>query len=389
MQGAPETWRVSFARNRALDRAALRFLIGAHLDDLRALENPTARNPQTIRSDPVTGSGWGAGLAKTAHTFRTGTRRDHGESSWADAIVPLLSSQVSRTRGGRAEESEHVDAILCLVREITWRGSSADKDLSGGIGCSMSQEEAEEVVTEARRRLPTTELAPVSAGNLLEFDDSGYADHELQLHPWGSGAEGIGQRRAPWPWAPRAVPASAVGALLALAAALPPAGKLLAGLDVILQIGQEVVAAAKAEAAAAAGAVAAAAGSVVKGGMRGGHQSPKDERAKTGGTTASVEEVSRAAERALLLYVREYCGKDARKWASVTEHVRMTSDEEGQEGDGSGLVGSAEADGQKLVRALLRRCGEEVGGEALVRALPESLDLMECLDEIERSLLGE
>lgn len=333
-------------------------------------------------------------MARTTQTFRTGNRRDCGDSSWADAIVPLLSSQVSRAGGGPAEESEHVDAILCLVREITWRGSSADKDLSGGVGCSMSQQEAEEVVTEARRRLPITELAPVSAGNLLDFDDTGDADHEL--HPWGSGAEGMGRmgrmgrRRAPWPWAPRAVPASAVGALLALAAALPPAGKLLAGLDVILQIGQEVVAAAKAEAAAAAGAVAAASGSVVKGGMRGGHQPPKDERAQPVGIASSVEEVSRAAERALLLYVGEYCGKDARKWASVTEHVKITNDEEGQqETSGSALARSMEADGQKLVRALLRRCGEELGGEALVRALPESLDLLECLDEIERSLLGD
>ncbi|CAN0150526.1 unnamed protein product [Scytosiphon promiscuus] len=387
--GAPETWRASFARNRALDRAVLRFLIGAHLDDLRALENPATRNPQTSRSNPVAGSGWGTGLSRTTQSFRTRDRRDRGESSWADAIVPLLSSQVSTTPGGRAEEAEHVDAILCLVREITWRGSRADKDIRSGLGCSISQEEAEEVVTEARRRLPITELAPVSAGNLLDFDNNEDVDHEVQ--PWGSGVEGIGKRRAPWPWAPRAVPASAVGALLALAAALPPAGKLLAGLDVVLQIGQEVVAAAKAEAAAAAGAVAAASGSVVKGAMRGGHQPLEDDRAKTGGTTASVEEVSRAAERALLLYVGEYCGKDARKWASVTEHVRTTSDEEGEEGEVNelGSSGGVEAAGRKLVRALLRRCGEEFGGKALVRALPERLDLTECLDEIERSLLGD
>ncbi|CAM9824897.1 unnamed protein product [Hapterophycus canaliculatus] len=251
----------------------------------------------------------------------------------------------------------------------------------------MSQEEAEEVVTEAKRRLPITDLAPVSAGKFLEFDENRDADYEL--HPWGSGAEGIGKRRAPWPWAPRAVPASAVGALLALAAALPPAGKLLAGLDVILQIGQEVVAAAKAEAAAAAGAVAAASASVVKGGMWGVHQSAADERGETDGKTPSVEEISRAIERALLLYVGEYCGKDARKWATVTEHVRITSDEEPQEGNRLGLSESVEADGQKLVRALLRRCGEELGGDALVRALPESLDIMECLDEIERSLLSD
>ena len=48
-----------------------------------------------------------------------------------------------------------------------------------------------------------------------------------------------------------------------------------------------------------------------------------------------------------------------------------------------------DAAGHGLVRALLRWCGEELGGKALVRALPESLTLVECLDEVERSLLND
>lgn len=384
LQGAPEAWQASFARNRALDRAILRYLIGAHLDDLRALENATAGNSKATRRTPTTGGGLGSELARTA-SARVRNRRDREECSWADAIVPLLSGQVSRARGGAAEE--HVDAILCLVREISWRAGRADNTRSGGSGRSMSHEEAEEVVTEAKRRLPVSESASSAASNLVDYDEHRHVDDDTQ--PWGTGGEGMEARRAPWPWGPRTVPASAVGAVLALAAALPPAGKLLAGLDVMLQVGAEVIAAAKAEAAASAGAVAAASGFAGKGAARGALASPKDKTANAGETHASVEEVSRAAERALLLYTSEYCGKDPDKWASVTEHVRNTGDGQGHEGGGLTWGGGVDAAGQKLVRALLRRCGEELGGKALVRALPESLDLMECLDEVERSLLND
>ena len=332
---------------------------------------------------------WGSGLAKTAPSWAR-NRRDRDGNSWADAIVPLLSGQVSGASGGPAED--HVDAILCLIREISWRasrGGDDDKYLGGdnGRSISMSHEEAEEVVKEAKRRLPVSDLASTSASNSLDYDADGPVDDETR--PWGSGGEEAGGRRAPapWPWGPRAVPASAVGAVLALAAALPPAGKLLAGLDVLLQVAAEVVAAAKSEAAVSAGAVAAASGSA--GTAKGGHALPKDSRrADTGDTNASVEEVSRAAERALLLYTSEHCGKDADKWANVTEHVRhvrdVTSSESSSKSDGS-----VEAAGRKLVRALLRRCGEELGGKSLVRALPESLTLAECLDEVERSLLND
>lgn len=386
LQGAPEVWQASFARNRALDRAILRYLIGAHLDDLRALENSTAGNPKVARRTPTTVGWWGRGLTRTA-SARVRNRRDGGECSWADVIVPLLSGQVSRGRGGPADE--HVDAILCLIREISWRAGRAG---STGSGRSMSHEEAEEVVTEAKRRLPVSEAASASASNLIDYDEHRHVDDDTQ--PWGAGGEGMKVRRAPWPWGPRTVPASAVGAVLALAAALPPAGKLLAGLDVMLQVGAEVIAAAKAEAAASAGAVAAASGSAGKGAARGGlaSASPKNAAAKNAGEAhASVEEVSRAAERALLLYTSEYCGKDPDKWASVTEHVRntRTSDGEGHEGGGLTWGEGVDDGGQKLVRALLRRCGEKLGGEALVRALPTSLDLMDCLDEVERSLLND
>ncbi len=340
-----------------------------------------------------------------------------------------------------------MDAILCLIRDISWRASRADGDDDGdnslgggsGSGCSTSQEEAEEVVKEAKRRLPVSEpsLASALTSNSVDYKYEAAADGhqaEAETQPWGSGGEeASGGRRAPapWPWGPRAVPASAVGAVLALAAALPPAGKLLAGIDVLLQVAAEVVAAAKSEAAVSAGAVmmAAASGSAGNGTSkgvaraRGGHASLKDsnrerERAGVGvgethASTCSVEveEVSRAAERALLLYTSEHCGKDPEKWASVTEHVSMrddtsmrdTSMRDGQgqgsaagtgtagsrlDGDGDG-DGSVEAAGRTLVRALLRRCGEELGGKSLVRALPESLTLVECLDEIERSLLND
>lgn len=391
LQGAPEAWQASFARNRALDRAILRFLIGAHLDDLRALENSTAGNPKDARKIPTTtGSGWGRGLTRTA-SARARNCRESEECSWADVIAPLLSGQVSTARGGPAEE--HVDAILRLIREISWRAGGADGNFGGGgSGHSMSHEEAEEVVKEARRRLPVSESASAPPGNLIDHDEHRHVDDDTQ--PWGAGGEGMEARRAPWPWGPRTVPASAVGAVLALAAALPPAGKLLAGLTVVLQVGAEVIAAAKAEAAASAGAVAAASGSAGKGAAaRGGllaSASPKDTAANAGEARSSVEEVSRAAERALLLYTSEHCGKDPEKWASVTEHVRNTSDGRGRE-EGGGLHwgGGVDDAGQKLVRALLRRCGEELGGKALVRALPESLDLMECLDEVERSLLND
>lgn len=406
LQGAPEAWQASFARNRALDRAVLRFLIGAHLDDLRALENSTAGNPNKAArgSKPMTagGGGWGGGLPRRATPVARNRRDGEGGGSWADAIVPLLSGQGSRARGGPAEE--HVEAILCIIREISWRAGRADGALgggSGGSGRSMSHEEAEEVVTEARRRLPVSEAAPAPATaparNLMDDDDdeAGGDQADDGTQPWGSGGEGMGTRRAPWPWGPRAVPASAVGAVLALAAALPPAGKLLAGLDVMLQVGAEVVAAARSEAAVSAGAVAAASGSAGKGGAR-GHAPPKDAGGGNAGETReAVEEVCRAAEQALLLYASEYCGKDPDLWASVTEHVRNACD--GGQGGGTGgasMLGGgvgvdAAAGHNLLVRALLRRCGEELGGKALVRALPESLTLVECLDEVERSLLND
>eukprot|EP00752_Nemacystus_decipiens_P011911 g10562.t1 len=407
--GAPEAWQASFARNRALDRAILRFLIGAHLDDLRALENSAAGggNPKTSRGPP---SGWGSGVPRTASRARN-IRDPEGVadgSSWADTIVPLLSGQVSRARDGAAEE--HVEAILRIIREISWRAVRADSS-GGGGGCgrSMSQEEAEEVVTEAKRRLPVSELfvapasarasaspvAPASANlrlHLTNDDEAGQAPDD-DTHPWGSGGEGMGARHAPWPWGPRAVPASAVGAVLALAAALPPAGKLLAGLDVMLQVGAEVVAAAKSEAAVSAGAVAAASGAAGKGAGARGHAASKDGiRREAGETHAGVEEVCRAAERAVLLYTSEYCGKDPEKWASVTEHVRHTGEGPwGGVGEGPALDGSVSVDaaGHSLVRALLRKCGEELGGKAFVRALPESLTLVECLDEVELSLLND
>jgi len=289
----------------------------------------------------------------------------------------------------------------------------------------------------SKRRLPVSKpsLASALTSNSVDYE-AAHGQVEDETQPWGSGGEeaaGGMRAPAPWPWGPRAVPASAVGAVLALAAALPPAGKLLAGIDVLLQVAAEVVAAAKSEAAVSAGAVAAASGSAGmgtgKGGARarGGHASPKDkysdtsrERAgasagayETHAGNVEVSEVSRAAERALLLYTSEHCGKDPEKWASVTEHVSMrdtmrdryTGTREGQEsaagtgtraagskldgeGDGNG-DGSVEAAGRKLVRALLRRCGEELGGTSLVRALPESLTLVECLDEVERSLLND
>lgn len=374
IQGAPGAWRASLARTRALDRAVLRYLISAHLDDLRALENSAAGNPKTIDGKPTAGTERGSGSVNTGSDTRTNSLRDREHSTWADAIVPLLSGQVSRAGGAE----EHVDAILRLVREITRRGSSPNNSLSDGTRC-MTHEEAEEVVTEAKRRLPATELSPASAGASVDYDGNGHVDDDTQ--PWGSGGEGTGKGRVPWPWGPRAVPASAVGAILALAAALPPAGKLLAGLDVMLQVGEEVVAAAKAESAAAAG--AAASGSTGKGSARGGHIIRKDSGLDAGVAFASVEEVSCAAERALLLYAGEYCGKDPHRWAGVTEHVRHTRASQVRQG------GGVDAPGQDLVRALLQRCGAELGGQALVRALPENLDLMDCLDEIERSLLGD
>lgn len=271
---------------------------------------------------------------------------------------------------------------MFLVREVTWQGSTDNGPGGDASGRSMSLEEAAEVATEAKRRLPVT--APAPAGDSADNDGGFTAD---DTSPWGSGGAGKEVRRAPWPWGPRAVPPSAVGAVLALAAALPPAGKLLAGVDVMLQVAAEVIAAARAEAAVAAGA-AAASGSVGKGGARRARGTQGDARA-TPDAVASVEEVSSAAEKALLLYASEYCGKDPDRWASVTDHVRCTDHEPERLSTGSSGEEGEDVAGQKLVRALLRRCGEELGGVALVRALPDSLDLMECLDEVERSLLGE
>ena len=41
-QGAPEAWQAAVASNRALNRAILCYLIGTHLDNLRALEHPAS-----------------------------------------------------------------------------------------------------------------------------------------------------------------------------------------------------------------------------------------------------------------------------------------------------------------------------------------------------------
>lgn len=398
-QGAPRAWQSSLARNHALDRAILRYLIGAHLDDLRALETSATGKLKAAHDAPKNNFGWGSKAGFTAifgnsidSNSNSGGRRksgrDGGKASWADTIVPLLTGQVPKGRGGPAEE--HLDAIMFLVREVTWRGSAdnGNDDTSGRSGRTMSPEEAAEVATEAKRRLPVTAPAPASSGGDSVDDERGLTLDDTS--PWGSGGAGKGARRAPWPWGPRAVPPSAVGAVLALAAALPPSGKLLAGVDVMLQVAAEVIAAARAEAAVAAGA-AAASGSAGKGGSRRSRGAGQGDARATPEALASVQEVSRAAEKALLLYASEYCGKDPDRWADVTDHVRCTDTCHEPEMLSAGRGGEEGGDvaGQKLVRALLRRCGEELGGIALVRALPDSLDLMECLEEVERSLLKE
>lgn len=381
-QGAPPAWQASLARSRALDRAILRYLIGAHLDDLRALETSTAQKSNASSAVPSSSRPWGSGLSGITSGARFENTSNGEKHSWADTMVPLLTSQVS-TGGGSAAEG-HVGAIMALVRDVTWRGGD-QRVVRGGGGRGMSPEEASEVVKEAKRRLPVDSSVSASPNDM---DD----DITDDATPWGSMSAGMEMGRVPWPWGPRAVPPSAVGAMVALAAALPPAGKLLAGIDLVLQVAGEVVAAAKAEAAVAAGKAAAASGS---GGKRIGRWSHESfGTTKTAGSSdaavaeacvASVEEISRAAERAVLLYANEYCGKDPDSWASVTDHVRNVS---GGPTNEFMTFGRSEEDArQKLVGSLLRKCGDELGGRAMVRALPEGLDLMECLDEVERSFL--
>lgn len=281
---------------------------------------------------------------------------------------------------------------MALVREISWQGSEENGMNGGGISRGMSSDEAAEVVAEAKRRLPIISASQILQGTMAN-DNRDYTIGDNTV-PWGSGGVGTEIRRAPWPWGPKAVPPSAVGALVALAAALPPAGKLLAGVNVMLQVAVEIVAAAKAEAAVAAGVAAAASSSAGKGSVRRLRETARNTAVALASCVASapevrvsIEEVSRAAEQALLLYINEYCGKDPELWANVTEHVRSFSDEPA---DGElAPSGNGNICGYKLFDALLRRCGEELGGKALVRALPESLDLMECLNEVERSLLRE
>ena len=389
-QGAPRAWQSALARNHALDRAILRYLIGAHLDDLRALETSATGKPKATRDTSKANLGWGirTGVSSSSNSGgRKRSGRDGEKASWADTIVPLLTGQVPKGRGGLAEE--HLDAIMFLVREVTWRGSADSVpggEVNDGSGRTMSPEEAAEVATEAMRRLPVT--APSAVSSSGDLVDDGRESTLDDTSPWGSGGAGKGVRRAPWPWGPRAVPPSAVGAVLALASALPPSGKLLAGVDVMLQVAAEVIAAARAEAAVAAGA-AAASGSAGKGGARRTRGAPQGDARATPEGPVSVEEVSRAAEKALLLYASEYCGKDPDRWASVTDHVRCTGHDPEKLSTESPGEEAEDFAGQKLVRALLRRCGEELGGVALVRALPDSLDLMECLEEVERSLLQE
>lgn len=324
---------------------------------------------------------------------------DRGQCSWAETILPLLlTGQVltgqSGTGGniGKNAAEMHLYAITSLVREVTWRGVSSE-GLAGGSGRVMTPEEASEVATEAKRRLPVTArttrpLKDYDEGVSAEIDYDDYEDRIIV--PWGEGGAGTEIKRSPWPWGPRAVPPSAVGAMLVLAAALPASGKLLGGVEVMLQIATEVVKAAKAEAAAAAGKAAAAATTKVTSGAAGSKGSGRRVNSSPPGEVSSIQEVSAVAERALMLYISEYCGRDPELWASVTEHIRHAGNRRRSKGyavSGSAVVAGDGIVVERLLEALLRRCGEELGGKALVLALPEELDLVECLHEVERSLV--
>lgn len=349
-----------------MDRAILRHLIAAHLDDLRTLEGPSSGRAQPARQYPI-GPGLTSGVG-------VGKSRDGDGGCWADVVVPLLTGSSCEGDVGAAER--HLAAIVALVREVTWRGN-------GGNGSGMSPEEASEVATEAKRRLPAP--MPASPGGV----ESGTRTQPTnETVAWGAGGVGQGMQRSTWPWPPRGVPLSAVGAIVALAAALPPSGNLLAGVDVMLQVLVEVVGAARAEAAVAAGIAAAAA--AAERGVTGARRPPPI--AAGGGRThgevgAVVDEVLEASERAVILYIREYCGTDPDLWSAVITHVKHALLDVGDGARGSGDnsvmdVGAAD----RLVRGLLRKCGEELGGADLVRALPEALTLSECLDEVERVL---
>lgn len=368
LKGAPAAWQASLSQNRAVDRAILRHLIAAHLDDLRTLEGPSSGRTQPARqypTDPGFTSGNGICSRKSG---------DGDGSCWTDVVVPLLTGSPSQGDVGAAEG--HLAAIVALVREVTWRGT-------GGNGSGMSPEEAAEVATEAKRRLPAP--MPASRGGVKS---GAHSQPTTETVAWGAGGVGQGMQRSTWPWPPRGVPLSAVGAIVALAAALPPSGKLLAGVDVMLQVLVEVVGAARAEAAVAAGVAAAAAAA-----ERGVTAARRPPAIAAGGGLADgevgavVNDVSEASERALKLYVKEYCGTDPGLWAAVITHVKHVLLNVGDGARGSGDdsvmdVGAAD----RLVRGLLRKCGEELGGADLVRALPEALTLSECLDEVERVL---
>lgn len=371
------------ARKRALYRAILRHLIGAHLDDLRALEAPTAGR-STVSRDADIFPVWKNGLFRKQGGVPTSDCWRREKPGWTDSVVELLAGGSSGSEEGAAEG--HLRAIMALVRNISWRSGASSSERGVGSG-GMSAEEAFEVVTEAKRRLP----APPPASP-ASFQDANRRSRDHTV-AWGSGRVGTGMRPAPWPWPPQGVPPSAVGALVALAAALPLAKNLTGGVDVMLQITAEVVAAAKAEAAVAAG-VAAAAASAGRGGAK------KPQGSSTGGgshavsdfSTAIVEQVAQAAERTLLLYVSEYCGKDPSLWEAVTSHVRNIAPKADSDAVGGTSMGEGEDDdvwSLRLVNGLLRSCGEELGGADLVRALPVELTLMECLDEVERGLLQE
>lgn len=319
---------------------------------------------------------------------------DRDQCSWAETILPLLlTGQVLTGQGGtdgntgNSAAEMHLYAITSLVREVTWRGVSPE-GLDGGSGRVMTPEEASEVAAEAKRRLPVTARTTRPLKDSAEIDYDDYEDRIIV--PWGEGGAGTEIKRSPWPWGPRAVPPSAVGAMLALAAALPASGKLLGGVEVMLQIATEVVKAAKAEAAAAAGKAAAAATTKATSGAAGSKGSGRRAKSSPPGEVSSIQEVSAVAERALMLYISEYCGRDPELWASVTEHIRHAGNRRRSEGHAGSASAVVAGDGivvERLLEALLRRCGEELGGRALVLALPEELDLVECLDEVERSLV--